>query len=294
MQRSVSSKPGARRWATVIALLALASLAALLFSAEGSAAARGSSDLRITKTDGPDPVHVGATLTYTIGVQNLGPQGATGVTITDQLPRGVDLLSATASSGQCALHGRKVSCRLGSVGFGANYGPPPALSIAVVPRRTGRITNTATVKADQKDPVAANNLATASTRVLATATCRGVPATITGTGGDDVLTGTGGPDVIVGFGGNDTIHSFAGRDLICAGAGNDYVAAGTAADRVFGGSGRDRLLGRGGPDLLKGNAGNDLLKGGRGSDRLRGGHGFYRCIGGRGRDSFHGCERKRR
>ena len=222
-------------------------------------------------------------------VENRGPLTASGVTVADSLPRGVDLVS-TAPSGQCRQQARKVTCDLGTVGFPAiDYGGNPTVTIAVTPRQAGTITNTATVKAKQKDPVPANNSATATTRVLGVVACRGVAATITGTPGDDVLTGTGGPDVIAALGGNDTIHSLGGRDLICAGPGNDYVAAGTAADRVFGGPGRDRLLGGGGPDVLKGNAGDDVLKGGRGADRLRGGSDFDRCSG-RG-DSVRGCER---
>ena len=45
-------------------------------------------DLALTKTDSPDPVLVGGTLTYNLSVQNNGPSGATGVTITDTLPAG--------------------------------------------------------------------------------------------------------------------------------------------------------------------------------------------------------------
>jgi uncharacterized repeat protein (TIGR01451 family) len=269
-------------------------LTAFVFSAFGSAAQPGTANLKITKTDSPDPVHVGSQLTYSIGVENLGPAPASGVTVTDNLPRNVDLVSATGPSGACPVQGGKVTCPVGALNpIGVNYGGTPVtVTIVVVPRATGTIRNTATVKGDQKDPVKANDKATATTRVVGTtATCRGVPATLTGTSGSDELLGTTGPDVIVAFGGNDRIVARAGRDLICAGRGNDYVGAGTAADKVFAGPGRDRLLGRGGPDLLKGSAGNDVLKGGRGSDRLRGGRGFDVCRGGPGRDSIRGCER---
>ena len=268
-------------------------LTALVFTNAGSAAQQGSANLKITKTDSPDPVRVGSSLTYSIGVENLGPSPATGVTVTDNLPKGVDLTSAAGPSGNCAVQGGKVTCTIGSLNpIGVNYGgTPAAVTIVVVPRSAGTIRNTATVKGDQKDPDNANNKATASTRVLGAPTCRGVPATIVGTGGGDELLGTTGPDVIVALGGNDRIASRAGRDLICAGSGRDHVAAGTAGDRVFGGAGRDRLLGGGGPDLLKGSAGNDVLKGGGGSDRLRGGSGFDRCLGGGGADSIRGCER---
>lgn len=267
-------------------------LAAGLAADAGSAASPGSANLKITKTDSPDPVRVGGNLTYTIGVENLGPSPASGVTVSDNLPKGVRLVSATGPSGACATQGGNVTCAIGALNpTGVNYGGAPAsVTIVVVPERAGTIRNTATVKGDQKDPDAKNNKATATTRVLGAHTCQGVTATVSGTPGDDLLIGTPGPDVIVALGGNDRIVSRAGRDLVCAGSGSDFVGAGTAADRAFGGSGRDRLLGRGGPDLLKGSAGNDVLEGGHGSDLLRGGHGFDRCRGGAGADSIRGCE----
>jgi uncharacterized repeat protein (TIGR01451 family) len=275
-----------------LAWFAAVPLAALVFASAGSAAT-GLADLRIAKADSPDPVVAGSVLTYAIEVDNLGPNAAAGVTVTDQLPKNVDLVSATASGGQCALKGRKVTCSLGTIPvFAGTYVTGRTVSISVIPRKVGTIVNTANVKGGQKDPVGSNNKATATTLVTGPAkACRGLPVTILGTRGNDVLVGSGGPDVIASFGGDDTIFAFGGRDLICAGGGRDYVGAGTAADRVFGGSGGDRLLGRGGPDLLRGNAGNDVLKGNRGADRLRGGSGSDRCEGGSGGDSVRGCER---
>lgn len=268
-------------------------VATLVFANAGSAANPGSADLKITKSDSPDPVRVGAQLTYTIAVENLGPAPATGVTVTDNLPRGVGVVSTSGPAGACTAQGGKLTCPVGAlVPVGVNYGgSPAAITIVVVAHSAGTIRNTATVNGDQKDPVHRNDKATASTRVLAAPTCRGVTATISGTPGNDTLLGTAGPDVIAALGGSDRVIARQGRDLVCAGAGNDFVGAGSAADRVFGGAGRDRLLGRGGPDLLKGSGGNDVLKGGRGDDRLRGGRGIDRCVGGSGRDSVRGCER---
>jgi uncharacterized repeat protein (TIGR01451 family) len=282
-----------KRWALYAWLLAAASVVALAFAGVGAAASPGSADLGIAKTDSPDPVNVGSILTYTIQVQNLGPDAASDVTVTDQLPKGVDFVSARATPGQCARKGKKVTCDLGGLGAPTiAYGSPPTVTISVIPRRVGTIKNTASVKGDQKDPVASNNRATATTRVVGPpTTCRGIPTTMVGTAGDDTIYGTAGRDVIAALGGDDTIASLAGRDLVCAGSGNDYVGAGSAADRVFGGAGNDRLLGRGGPDILKANAGDDVLKGNRGADRLRGGPDLDRCRGGAGADSIRGCER---
>ena len=209
---------------TVPALL----LAAFVFAGAGSAAAPGTANLKVTKTDSPDPARVGAGLTYTIGVENLGPSPATGVTVTDNLPKGVDLVSATGPSGPCPAQGGKVTCAIGSLNpVGVNYGGAPVqLTIVVVPRQPGTIRNTATVKADQKDPVKANDKATATTRVLGSAGCRGFAASVVGTPGADFLVGTPGPDVIVAFGGSDRIAGLSGRDLICAGAGADRHGAG--------------------------------------------------------------------
>lgn len=120
--------------------------------------------MRIAKADNPDPVAAGAALTYSIEVDNLGPNAATGVTVTDQLPRFLDLVSATAAGGQCTSKGRKVTCTLGDlpVVTGA-YATARTVIVTVIPRRVGAITNTASVKGAEKDPAKANNKATATT-----------------------------------------------------------------------------------------------------------------------------------
>lgn len=291
IELQLQPQPGRLRWRTRFGLLGLLSLGVLAFAAAGAAAPTDSTDLLIRKSDSPDPVHVGSLLTYTITVENRGPSAASGVVVTDSLPKSVQFVSAVASPGNCDRKGRKVTCGLGPINFGDVRYSPATVTVTVIPQKAGTITNSASVKAAEKDPVAANDTATATTRVIGAVTCRGVAATIIGTPGGDVLVGTGGPDVIVGLGADDTIRSLAGRDLVCAGPGTDFVASGSAADRVFGAAGADRLLGRGGPDLLKGGAGNDALKGHRGADRLRGGRGFDRCRGGAGADSIRGCER---
>ena len=268
-------------------------LAAALFATAPAVPAPGDvANLRVLKTDSPDPVRTDSELTYSIEVTNQGPQGATGVTVTDRLPAQVDFVSATASSGTCERNGRNVTCEVGALAVGA---APATVTIRVRPKSPGQINNVASAESVENDPVAGNNADAEATRVVAppqptAAACRGVTATIKGSAGDNTLVGTPGPDVIAAFAGNDTIRSLAGRDLICAGRDVDFISGGTASDRVFAGPQRDRLLGRGGPDALRGGAGPDTLKGGIGADKLRGGQGFDRCFGGPGRDRELTCE----
>jgi len=277
-------------------MLAAALLFAAVFLTSPAQPAPGDvADLSVTKADNPDPVTVGEALTYTIQVANLGPQNATGVTVTDKLPAHTNFVSATSTSGSCNRKGTQVTCEIGNLAADATKANAVNVTIVVRPTREGTIKNTASVDSAETDPVGANDKAEASTTVIKprTSTCRGIQATVVGTAGADRLTGTPGPDVVAGLGGGDSIVGLTGSDLICAGGGNDRVAAGPAADRVFGGTGADRLLGRGGPDLLAGNPGNDVLKGNAGRDRLRGGRGADRCVGGSGLDIARGCERSR-
>jgi len=288
----MTSRVGWQGYATVLAAAVL--IAALLYAPAADTAPGDIADLAVSKSDNPDPVFVGGTLTYTMRVTNLGPQNATGVVVTDRLPNHADFIAATASSGTCSRRGSRVTCSVGNLAADATGANAVIVTIQVRPTKAGTIRNVASVESLENDPIGVNDRAEASTTVLPpprAASCRGVRATVVGTRGPDRLVGTPGPDVIVGFGGNDVIFGFAGRDLICAGRGNDRVNAGTAADRVFGGPGADRLMGRGGPDLLVGNSGRDVLLGNRGNDRLRGGRGFDRCYGGPGRDSVRSCER---
>jgi uncharacterized repeat protein (TIGR01451 family) len=288
----MTSRIGWQGLAAVLAAVAL--VAALLYAPAADTAPGDIADLAVSKADNPDPVSVGATLTYSIQVTNLGPQNATGVVLTDRLPNHTDFVSATTSSGACDRRGSRVTCDVGNLAADPTKANAVTVTIQVRPTRAGTIENTASVDSVENDPIDANDDAQVSTRVIApaqAASCRGVRATVIGTPGSDRLAGTGGPDVVAALGGGDVIIGLAGRDLICAGGGNDRVTAGSAADRVFGGAGGDRLRGRGGRDLLAGNPGADILAGNRGNDRLRGGRGFDVCFGGAGRDSERGCER---
>jgi uncharacterized repeat protein (TIGR01451 family) len=120
-------------------------------------------DLSLSKADAPDPVSIGDVLTYTLEVTNNGPGGATGLTVTDVLPKNVSLRSARSAVGHCAQRRpRTVACNLAEL----SRDETAIVTIAVRPTKKGRIANTATVLASQpidRDP--ANNTASATTEV---------------------------------------------------------------------------------------------------------------------------------
>ena len=268
-----------------MALLALAALGVVGIGGGSAGAAVDPADLSLTKSDSPDPVAENATLTYTVEVQNAGPDPATNVTVTDNLDSQVTPGSATATVGTCDTQGKKVTCELGTLANGASA----TITIQVTPKKTGQITNTASVTSDVTDPVATNNEDTEATTVSATAGCGKKPATITGTDAAETLTGTNGGDVILALGGDDQVNSGGGKDIVCAGSGNDGVTGGSGNDTVKGQSGLDTAKGQSGGDTVRGGGDNDKLRGNGGNDLLAGGGGNDSCKGGRGKDLLRSC-----
>jgi uncharacterized repeat protein (TIGR01451 family) len=113
-----------------------------------------SADVAIVKTATPNPVLEGTPLTYTLTVTNNGPASATNVMVTDTLPSVLTYLQATATpSGSCSDASGTVTCLLGTMANAATT----TISILTIPGSPGVVTNTATVKADQTDPVTTNN-----------------------------------------------------------------------------------------------------------------------------------------
>jgi uncharacterized repeat protein (TIGR01451 family) len=121
-----------------------------------------SADLSITKTDSPDPVHIGQKLTYTIVVTNNGPDGATGVTLQDDFPKTTGFGSVSSTQGSCSRSKTRVTCILGTMASGSTA----TVTLVVKPTQKGTITNTVTVSATSPaDPNTANNTATQNTLV---------------------------------------------------------------------------------------------------------------------------------
>ncbi|MCP4660898.1 MAG: DUF11 domain-containing protein, partial [bacterium] len=117
-------------------------------------------DLEITQSDAPDPVVAGTNVTYALTAANQGPSDATGVVVTDTLPPGVHIVTA---SSPCAVAGRVVICTAGDLAAGASV--LFDIAATVDSAATGPITNTAEVSGNETDPNLPNTVAETTTIV---------------------------------------------------------------------------------------------------------------------------------
>jgi uncharacterized repeat protein (TIGR01451 family) len=120
----------------------------------------GSADLSVTLIGAPNPVVVGAPLTYTLVVANAGPAAATGVTITAALPAAATFVSASPTQGSCGQSAGAVTCPLG----GLPDGGAATITVVVTPTQPVTLAAAATVSADQPDSNASNDSATTTTQ----------------------------------------------------------------------------------------------------------------------------------
>jgi uncharacterized repeat protein (TIGR01451 family) len=119
-------------------------------------------NLAVRLSDAPDPVRQNANLTYTIVASNLGPSGATGVNVVDNLPASVSFRSVSASQGSCTRSGQQVRCSLGDLPSGGWA----TVTIVVRPTQKGTVSNTASVSsAGPADHDPSNDSSTTTTVV---------------------------------------------------------------------------------------------------------------------------------
>ncbi len=149
--------------ATATATNIVPSLTSNTASATVLVASSSSADVAIVKTATPNPVTEGTPLIYTLSVTNNGPASATTVNVQDTLPSTATYLSSTSTQGTCSEAGGVVTCQLGTM---ANAGTA-TVTILTLPVQPGIISNTATVTADQTDPVPSNNSSTINVTVVA-------------------------------------------------------------------------------------------------------------------------------
>jgi uncharacterized repeat protein (TIGR01451 family) len=122
-----------------------------------------SADLAVAKT-GPATGHVGQQMTYTITVTNNGPSDATGVKLTDTLPKNTGFGSVGSTQGSCSPspHHRVVTCDIGAM----NSGATATVTLLIKPTRKGDFTDTASVSATSpNDPISGNNTSSFTTKV---------------------------------------------------------------------------------------------------------------------------------
>jgi uncharacterized repeat protein (TIGR01451 family) len=141
---AAGSPVGATSLATVTATSRISP--SIVATATFSIVAAALADVTLDKL-APWQATVGRPLTYTLIVANRGPDGATGVVLTDTLPVSATLLSAASAQGTCS-GAATVICNLGTLAAGA----ATTVTLAVRPIASGALWNTATVTAGELDP----------------------------------------------------------------------------------------------------------------------------------------------
>src|SRR5262249_48711936 len=93
---------------------------------------------------------------------NLGPDLASDVVVTDTLPAGATAASASGPGWACgAPSGGVLTCTRASMDVGA----APPITLTLTAPSSGSLTNTASVRGSNVDPVAANDTAAETTTV---------------------------------------------------------------------------------------------------------------------------------
>src|SRR5438093_1660609 len=122
---------------------------------------QANADLAIAMVTTPSVATVNNPLTYTLSVNNRGPNDANGVLVTNSLPPGLVFLGFNASQGVCSESGGVVTCSLGPIQSGAQAS---VVVVVTAPSGVGPLVATAGVGAlSPPDPDLANNQVTLTT-----------------------------------------------------------------------------------------------------------------------------------
>ena len=182
-----------------------------------------SADLAVMLAESRDPVMINNQLTYTATVTNNGPDNSGPVTLTDTLPTGVTLVSATASQGTCSGTAT-VTCNLGELAAQAQA----TVSLVITAPTAGTLSNRASVSGATPDTVQTNNSATIETRVSAQPSIAGRVTLGTGAGVSNVNVALSGAQTKTATTASNGFYQFA--DLT---AGGNYTVTPTRAGFVF-------------------------------------------------------------
>jgi uncharacterized repeat protein (TIGR01451 family) len=197
-------------------------------------------DLSITKT-GPASANASNTITYTLSVSNAGPSTASAVSVSDTLPAGATLLSASGSGWSCS-GASTVTCTLASLAVGAASDIVIALTAPAV---GGAISNQASVSSAISDANTGNNTsATVQTIVSGPPVFTGATSyqvnegalltfqvTATDPGGNPLTFSVGALPQGASF--NPATQTFAWTPTSAQGGPSPYLAYFTANDGLF-------------------------------------------------------------
>lgn len=180
------------------------------------------SALSTTMSGSAANVLTGNFIDYIVTVANAGPSAANNVVITDTLPTGVSLVSASISSGTTDVVGNTLNCRLPSLASGASA----AAFIRVQALSVGVITNTATVSADVADLYSLDNTASFVSTVTQAADATLAGSFATTNGFQLVLTGQTGEPYVVQY--STTLTNWISISTNTAVGGTFSITDGTA------------------------------------------------------------------
>ena len=124
----------------------------------------GFADLAVSAATSAFAGVVGGNLVYTLSLTNNGPDAATAASLIDVLPAGADFVGATASQGGFTAANGQVAFHLGKLAVAGSA----TLTVTIRPTVVNTLTNTATVSANEADPVPLNNRAVALISVRGT------------------------------------------------------------------------------------------------------------------------------
>jgi len=116
---------------------------------------------------GPNTAHAGSNATFTLTVQNGGPDTATNVVVIDTLPGDLTLVPGSivtsgVSGVSCHVSGSTIQCTLPSFAFGATF---KITFTAQIADGVAAVVDAATVAAATADPIMSNNASSASVSV---------------------------------------------------------------------------------------------------------------------------------
>ena len=123
-------------------------------------------DLSLNKVAPPDPVLAGHDLTYTVTVTNNGPDDATSVTVTDNLPAELTFGSCNATGGgTCEGSDNNRTVTFAALPVGASETITITANVKAATPDGTSVSNTASVTSLTSDPNSANDSATVSVAV---------------------------------------------------------------------------------------------------------------------------------